>query len=574
MSDNLPPQPPGGQPGPWGPPPTQPLTGQREYGPGQPVTPGGGTGGGKRLALAGGGLLLAGALVAGGFVAVSALNDGEEGPQGAQPSDALPADTLGYLSVDLDPSGRQKIEAVTTLRKFPAFEEEMGIEADGDIRKRVFELGQEDSGMCQELDFDEDVDPWLGNRFGMGAVEAGGDGPEPVLVVQVDDVEGARAGIAALAECSDAEGEYGLAFVGDEWALITEEQAAADDVATRAGEASLTDDEEFERWTDASGEPGIVHMYAAPELGDYLLEHGDDFFGSSGEAFGSEDGEFGSSPAPSVDELPEDVKQALEDFSGAAATLRFSDGALEIEFASGKPSGIYGDLAESTAGGEAVATLPTTTAAAMGLALPEGWLDMVLEQLAPMMEMETGMSPDEALAELERETGLTKDDIEALGGESVAVAVDSDFDPSEIQGMEDPRHVPVGLKIKGDTERIEAALDKIRARMGSGAAEFLLSEASGDYVVVSASPDYLAKLTSEDGLGDADSYTSLVASADEANQVFFVDFNAGDDWLDRLVSEMGAPREVLENVEPLAGVGMSSWLDGDEVHGVLKLTTD
>ena len=65
---------------------------------------------------------------------------------GAQPSEALPAATIGYASIDLDPSGGQKIEALRTLNKFPAFKEELGLDADDDIRKALFE----------ELDLPED----------------------------------------------------------------------------------------------------------------------------------------------------------------------------------------------------------------------------------------------------------------------------------------------------------------------------------------------------------------------------------------------------------------------------------
>src|SRR3954471_4971700 len=39
---------------------------------------------------------------------------------GAQPATAAPANTLAYVGLDLDPSGGQKIEALRTLRKFPA----------------------------------------------------------------------------------------------------------------------------------------------------------------------------------------------------------------------------------------------------------------------------------------------------------------------------------------------------------------------------------------------------------------------------------------------------------------------
>ena len=42
---------------------------------------------------------------------------------GPSPATAVPADAIAYLALDLDPSGGQKVEALKTLRKFPALRE-------------------------------------------------------------------------------------------------------------------------------------------------------------------------------------------------------------------------------------------------------------------------------------------------------------------------------------------------------------------------------------------------------------------------------------------------------------------
>src|SRR5688500_4470464 len=75
---------------------------------------------------------------------------------GAQPAEAMPAGTLGYISIDLDPSGGQKIEAIQTLRKFPAFKEHIGLETDDDLREKLFEEIVK-SGECEGLDYAKDV---------------------------------------------------------------------------------------------------------------------------------------------------------------------------------------------------------------------------------------------------------------------------------------------------------------------------------------------------------------------------------------------------------------------------------
>src|SRR3954454_15960865 len=77
--------------------------------------------------------------VAGGVVAVAALGAGAWAAlgffqQGAQPAEALPSTTMAYLSIDLDPSGGQKIDAFRTLKKFPAFSDQVGVNSVDDIK--------------------------------------------------------------------------------------------------------------------------------------------------------------------------------------------------------------------------------------------------------------------------------------------------------------------------------------------------------------------------------------------------------------------------------------------------------
>jgi len=613
-----------------------------------------------------GGLALTGALVTGGVWAWNAWFS-----QGPQPAEALPASTLAYASIDLDPSGAQKVEAIRFLRKFPAFKDEIGLDTDDDVRKEIFTRIQ-DEGACENLDYEDDIEPWLGDRFAFAIVDRGDDATAPVLVAQIKDEDKAADGLDKLVACgSEVAGESedigGYAFNGD-WVVLAETEDIATDVVTDAKDKALSEDSDYTRWTEASGDPGIMTLYASPRAGEAFVGFLENvpmaFFGygyGSGEDYGYSEEEAVPPPAPAdppselptaqpgerppatastepppdfatelptefptdfpsdfptesetvlppdlaspsvaddsesdeaegssdgsefidedpeefeadSEELPDEVREAFEDFPGGAGTVRFDDGNLELEFATGDLPGSWSSLIEGDKGADVLSTLPDTTAAALGVGFQEGWVDDLIDQLAPMIEDQGGMSVDEAIEEFESETGLSvPEDIEALGGESFAIAFDSEFDNAAFED-EDITRVPVGAKIKGDPEKIEAALDKIRARAGADG-DLLLSRTEDGYVLVSASEDYLDKLADSGDLGDSSTLNDLVPEAGDASAILFVNFDANG-WLDDLVESLDAPEDVVENVRPLKALGISSWTDGDESHSLVKLTTN
>ncbi|WP_067438424.1 DUF3352 domain-containing protein [Nocardioides jensenii] len=535
-------------------------------GSGAPVPPGssGGKRGRRGLVI---GLVAGAAVLAGGGVwAWQAFF-----AQGPQPAEALPDNTLAYVSVDLDPSGEQKIEALKTLRKFPAFKENVGLDTDDDVRKKIFDEIQ-NSGACEELKYKDDIEPWLGDRAAMAVVDQGHEYPDPVFVVQVKDQDEAKDGLNKLVNCgNEATGESedigGYAFNGD-WVILAETEKIAEQVVSDAKDASLEDDGDYKKWTKAAGDPGVLNFYASPEGGDALAEHADELFGAGEAMASSDDGTDYSSSEP---EIPAELTDALKDFEGGAGTVRFDDGNLEVEFATGQLNTSTSKVISGDRGDDTLSTLPDSTAVAIGAGFEEGWAQVLLDQLKPVIEEESGMSYDEAIAEVESETGLSiPDDVEALLGESFVIALDSNFDASQIESM-GPADFPVGVKIKGDADEIEAVLDKIRAQMGTDA-DAITSTSKDGYVVVSPSQGYLDDLAEGGNLGDDKTFTSVVPEASDASAIIYANFDA-DNWLVDLVKDLGAPGEVVDNVEPLEALGMSSWTEGDEVHTLLTVTT-
>lgn len=531
------------------------------HGPGGPeyIESGGGTrvarepGSGRKSALIGagvfGGLLLAGGAA---WAAASFLATGD------QPAQALPASTIAYASVDLDPSGGQKVEAISTLRKFPAFREHIGLETDDDVRRKIFdEITQ--SGECEGLDYAEDIEPWLGDRAAVAAVDTGGEQPSPVVVVQVTDSDAAEKGLATLRDTCGGEAEASGWTVDGDWALIAEDEKTATTITEATADGTLADDETYQRWVDETGTAGIASVYAAPAAAELLLQElGGMPLGIPGETVGGTDQE---------QAMPPEMASALEDFEGMAATLRFADGGLELELAG--DAGKQADSLSTEGGVDALSTLPGDTVAALGMNLADGWFDTFAEQVAASAG--GSMTKEDLYTELENQTGLQlPEDLETLTGESVAVALGGGFDPEAAFNSADPSGVPVGVKVEGDTDRIESVLEKLRSAAPE-LAELIPSQADGDFVAVSPNDDYRSELVDSGTLGDSAAFRSVVGDADRAGAVLFVDFDAGNEWLAGLAA--GDPTS-KENLEPLSAFGISAWRDGDVSHGVVRLTTD
>jgi len=506
---------------------------------------------------------------------------------GAQPAEALPDSTIGYVSIDLDPSGAQKIEAVKTLNKFPAFKDKLDLNTEDDVRKKLFEEIQ-GTGTCPDLDYGSDIEPWLGDRAALAAVDTGADQPSPVFVVQVKDSDKADAGLKKIQDCSgdsnSSEPSGGWAINGD-WAVIAETDKIAQGVVDDAEKASLSDDADYQKWTDEVGDPGIVSMYAAPEAGDYLAKNLADLtgmFGGSATSAGSmtctatpgssatsctSTGTATSSETNAP--MPSQMADALKDFKGAAATIRFSDGALELEFA-GDPGvsrqGVYG----TDQGDDVVATLPADTAAALGVGFEDGWFTRFVDQMASYSGGQTSAS--ELMSQMSQASGLDlPGDAETLAGDSVALSVGSDFDPETLFSSGDPSGIPIAAKIKGDPDAINGVLDKVRGQMSTEESSTFGSDSNGDMVAVGPNSDYRSQVLGNGTLGQSSTFRDVVREADKASALLYVNFDAGDGWLTKLAAD---DQEAVDNLKPLEGLGISAWQEDDAAHAVVRLTTN
>ena len=540
------------------------------------------------------------ALVGGGVFAATQLSGG-----GAQPSEALPANTLGYVSIDLDPSAGQKIEAIQTLNKFPSLKKEMGMDADEDVRRRLFEEMQKDD-QCAGVDYEQDVEPWLGDRAAAAMLEVGGK-TTGVGVVAVTDAEAAEEGVATLRqECGGGEEGGGDVVVSGEWAVIAEDEKTAQRVIDGAENSTLADDEDFTRWIDEVGDPGIMTMYAAPEAGAAMAEAFTEVSSAameqnsaSSSMYSEEEQEqlkedmiaagmseteaeeyvetvTGGSASSSANPLgadpeqyQEEVTTALKDFRGMAGTVRFDDGALELEVAA-ESGGAAKDFALGDQGGDLVGSLPADTVAAFGLDLPEGWGQLMLDQLESYSGGE--IDAEEMIQQMEAESGLSiPEDVETLTGDAMVLALGDGFDPEAFANSTDGSDIPVGVKVRGEAGEVEGVLDQIRTSAGIPEDGPLLSKSEGDTVAIGPNADYLDQLLAEGDLAGSEVYADVTGGQEDAGMVLFVNFNAADNWLAEMA---GDDAEVKRNLEPLGGLGMTAWMEDSVNHTTIRLTTE
>lgn len=492
---------------------------------------------------------------------------------GTQAAEALPASTLGMVTLDLNPSAGQKVSAIRTLRKFPALRDELGIEDDDDLRELVFEEALADK--CDDLDYADDVEPWLGKKVALGAVDLDGT-PAPVLALEITDKSGAESGMEKVVECGEPGDDF-FWTVTDDYVIASDSQEHADAIVDAAAEKSLADDAAYQQWSDELGDAGVVNFYVAEGAKRYLVdamaEGGplgqlDDLApGGTGDL---PDG-FPSDEPENKEDLRKAVEEQLEEFTGMAGTVRFADGGMELAVTA---SGMK-DYTGESAVGEQVGKLPADTAALLAFSVPGDLVERIVDQV------ESVLGEDEVsrgLAQLESEIGITPDDVQTLLGKALTLSLGGDA-PASLEELSGPGDLPFGLLIGGESEEIGAVVEKIESRFGASLGDLPLATKEGDgKFALAANEEYADALLASGKLADDGTFKTAVPEADKAQAVFFVDFDS--EWVEAIAGtaeNQGAEEEageIRQNLEPLEALGVSAWQDGDTAHLLVKVTTE
>jgi hypothetical protein len=503
----------------------------------------------------------------GAYAAYSFLSGG-----GPQPDEVLPASTIAVVSVDLDPSASQKIAAIKSIRKFPALKKSLGLEADDDLREFIFDKAVEE-GDCKGLDFNDDVKPWLGKRAAFAAVELDGK-PAPAIALQVSDATEAKKGFDAIVECAEPGDGFGF-VVGDDYLIMSDSAAHAKAILDEGSKKPLAGDAAYQTWTDEAGDAGVLNFYVARKAIDSIADQLD-AFGPGVDDFDFEDssleGSAVGSSAPTVtsDDPSDAFRDQLKDFKGAAGTVRFADGGMELSVAAG---GLDQLTASATVGKQA-SDLPKDTAVVFGIGVPDDFAAKVIDQLGTM----SGGS-DDLVAEAEQETGLDlPEDLQTLLGDAITVSLGGDA-PESVDELESFENVPTGVLIHGDADKIRAIIAKVEERTGFSLSDIPIGLAGNDdKLALSPSNDYADDLLGNGDLGSNGGFQDVVPEADKASGLWYVDFQSSwrDLIADVIADEDGdsAAKEFDDNTEPLKSMGASAWLDGEISHLLVKVTTD
>ncbi len=496
------------------PPPHDPAPQYPAYGPsgspyGEPAPEAApGRRGRRGLVVAG---VVAGTLVIGGagFAVAQYLSGG-----GAQPEEVLPRDTIAFAKLDLDPAANQKAALFSLLQKFP----ELG-DAEGDLKGELLDRWLQESDA--DIDFAQDVEPWLGDRMALAAVPAPGTdiGVAPLLVLAVTDQQAMSDTLDRVQD--EAGADFGYA-VRDDFVLITMGQELADDLAS--ADESLVDDADFAGDRDALDGDQIAVAWADLSAAQSVLEQSPAFGGMG----------FGDQP-----------------MSGRIVMgVHVEDDALEIEAREFSVS----DLGAGPAGEPTrlVQDLPAGTLAALsvsgaGDAVVEGWADV--EATGALIGLE------EQIATLGLDLPA---DLQAVFGSDVVIAVFGDMNN------------PV-FGVRATTDDPQRATEVLDALLG----ESLLgmptynAPAPGGYAVANH-PDAADTMGGDGDLGETDVFRDAVPDADEAGMVAFVDLAAA---LEQLREQGGEGAAEAEKYAALEALGLSASSTDEGGRFVLRITT-
>lgn len=486
-------------------------------------------------------LAIVAALVIGGgaWAATRMLGGG-----GDQPASALPEETAAYVRLDINPQVGQKIAAV---RFFEGLDDDV-LETlrDEDIRAKAFEWMAEEDEAFAAINYEEDIEPWLGDRLALGLVPNGSDEPYFGIALQVKDEEAADEGLTTLQEAAADSGEAseGLDwyFHGDYVVLTT--AGAVDTLQEMTEAGTLADKNTFGEDMDALGDEGVLSAWVDAEpLADLA---------GSSMAEESLDSAAGMDPSGALGSMAGTSQLAEQMATGRfAAALRFSEDSIEL---SGVTRGMDGMGVDGGDSGHLILDLPEDTVGAFSL--EHG--DQFVAQGYEMLKAQAPEEAAEAEAQAAQAGFALPEDIQTLVGSSLVLSVGPGVldlvDPEDFNAWE------IAYRAETDTDAAQDVLTRALDLTGQpDLDQFLVRDESDGVLTLGVSQSYVDAVASGGDLGDSAIFQSAVPNAADADSVFYVNVNS----FEHLYLNEIEDQQVRDALELLAAVGYSGSTDAD-----------
>ena len=468
---------------------------------------------------------------------------------GPQAAEAVPADALFYVGVDLEPAAEQKVAALRFLNHFPAFREGAGIgDVSADVRKLMFEALLADSN-CN-VTYDDDVAPWIGGKLGFAGVAGrpGTSAPKVMLAVEVTDAQRAGTGLKALQNCAGRTAggalSFGFDFTGD-YALLAETQSLAEKFAASAADSSLADSDTFTSDMESLGDLGVATVWAD-------VSKAVDLFAPPSLAGGQI-------------EFLRSMNQR------AAATIRFSSDSMEVV------TSTFGQTPSFAHGDNQIVDLPESTVFAMSEAGGRNRLDASWDDIMRAVESQGG-DVDAQITRFEAETGLAvPEDLATLLGDNVMVAVDAKGLTGAALWAGDPSLLNAGVRFTSDPDELSRIYDKVLRLLEQEAQQSLplVKHEVGDGIVVATKDDYAERLAGlGGGLGDTAEFQLVTDDAASKEFVLFFNWDSVEQQILQAGETAGAPQDLVDNLRPLRAFGITSGIDGDYTITTMRLSVN
>ncbi|WP_297750940.1 DUF3352 domain-containing protein [uncultured Tessaracoccus sp.] len=486
-------------------------------GPGGPV----GTKKKSKLPVVISGVVAAGLVAGGGFLAYNFFN-------GASPSAAtagIPNNAIAVVELSLNPADADKLALKNIVEKFPQGDDMPDTD---DYKEILWELVADDDS---DINYKEDVKPWLGNSLSFGILpsEGGassddeefgplGDSPvTPVLAVEVTDEGKAD---AFMKEHGKDNSKH---FFHENLMVIEDKDS---DLKAALENGSVKDNEQYKADMKALEGGNLASAWVSPKAVEMVLKN--------------------SNPR----EFDADVVQQLETLKSlhGALGLHVEDNTLTLHasFASDFENG------KSESVKDFVDSLPAEAPMAFGIAFNDEMISQLWKQIADTPELQEPLT----------QVGIqSEEDMKALLGKQLAIAVGGESSGGD---MDD---VKLGVKVAtDDVERHNAILDPVFEQLEAQGGQVPV-ERGADGNTVTYTRGYSADEVTGGSLKDNDFYKKVVT--DDAQAIVFVNMNAIAELSDSTMDE-----ESKQYVDPIAAVGMMSSVDGQRTKTVVRVVFD